>query len=351
MSNANLKKLIESATADLASSSSSQDLVNITKRFCDYRGSLTFDKKNHIIFSVIGLLTAIAGFVMLYVYGNSRHYSGFNGEVYGWAFMFSGLFVLITAIILMALLDHKAETISKDILFKSALFNHGLSSREGRDNYLDFLQKTFPDYERGNHSNEIKSLYSGKYSGPIHQFEFGLCHYEYVNERVVVEARSDGKGGSTMTTRTVYDTYNRYALIIDFPWVKNVYAQMDGQKSFENKIDTAHPDFKFKVTGADPISCSKFLKPATVMHLLDMQKQFDVLNFEFSDCGYLNMSFSNDNLLETSPNGLNISQPAALLAAVEAKVKFPALESALEQIHLLAEQHDNNFDPPQKTTA
>ncbi|MEG1347690.1 MAG: DUF3137 domain-containing protein [Hafnia sp.] len=236
----------------------------------------------------------------------------------------------------------------------SALINQKLVNLPlPAEQILSALQRDFGDFDRGNYSREITYSVTGKDQGNLHELGYQYHTFKYVNQRTEVVSVSDGKGGSRLETRTVYDTYYRHCVVIDFPWVRNVKVQSDGQRAFKHRVDSAHPDFNriFTASGANQVECVKFLKPTTILHLLDMANHYGDLNLEFSDMGKLCMSFNNDDILEPYPNKLAMSEPNELYNALVAGISLPKLNYTLDMIHTLAEQHDDNFAQPQKVTA
>lgn len=347
MSNTELNALIKHAESEFGSASNKADLLAVVRRFCDYKGKLAFDYTWPIIGLVLGFMLLVPILASLFV-ASLQHVSDDTRS----AFIGSGIAGLVAICVaggIMFYASSKIPSLSERLLFKAALFGHRIKRCFDYDDALSRLQDNFADFDRGNYSREIQDSYSGVFNGNLHQLPFEYHKFEYVDQRTETTVVSDGKT-SRVQTRVVYDHYYRYCVVVDFPWVRNVYVQNDGQKEFKHRVDTASAEFNraFKVTGSVELDCVKFLKPVTVLHLQKMANIYGDLNLEFSNAGQLCMCFSNSDLLDTSPDDVDLTDPEGFYAALEKGVEFSNLMYALNQIHVLAEQHDNNFDEPLK---
>jgi hypothetical protein len=324
-----------------------EDVLKIVDRFRSYKGSLEYSHTPSVLVCIAGVLMMFPGSFELYKGLNSYYYHP-SSQPYFVLWMVMLVVGLLTAVFsLLLICERSAEipSLSNQLLRIAGVLNFPLSQHHRPyDESLRYLQSAFGDFDRGNYSRQLLMAYNGKYKGARHQLSFEHFCLEYVNERVEPVVVSNGKT-TTVSTRIVYDTFYRYSIVVDFPWVKNVKVQADGQTSFRHKLDTAHPDFNriFKVSADDSVTGVKFLKPTTVLHVLAMADNFGDLNIELSHDGKLCMSFNNDNMMTPFPQGLSLNAPADFYTAVERGIQFHHLKYALEQIHILAEQHDDNF--------
>ena len=347
MSNKTLSALIKSATKRLDQPCSQTDLLAVVKSFRDHQGPLEYSNTPAALFALFSALLTVP--LIINISSGRMLSPEFTALMFGSATL--GAVMLIGTLGFMIYRSAQIPDLTGSILERSALMRYGLQDIPlSKDQILHQLQRDFGDFDRGNYSREITYAVQGVYQGPLHALAYTYQTFKYVNQRIETTLVSDGKGGMRTQIRTVYDTFYRHCVVIDFPWVKNIKVQNDGQKEFKHRVDTAHKDFNrtFDANGANEVECVKFLKPTTILHLLEMAKHYGDLNLEFSHLGQLCMSFNNDDILEPFPNQLALSEPEPLYSALEAGIDLPKLTYTLQQIHTLAEQHDDNFAEPQK---
>jgi hypothetical protein len=234
----------------------------------------------------------------------------------------------------------------------SSFFHNGLIClEEDSDRTLNRLDAQFGDYSRGNYSRSLVESIQGVFTGTLRKIPYTYRQLHYVNRRKVHTTVTDKDGNQRTETRVVYDHYDRYSLVVDFPWVTGISVRSDDQSEndYAWPMDTASLDFNkaFRLTGQSEMLCAKFIKPSTVLHLL---KLFDILhrpNLEFSDNGKLCLSFANNDLFTFSTE-YSLTSPNEFYAEIDAGIELPRLMSVLQWSHELSELHDDNFSslPP-----
>lgn len=255
-----------------------------------------------------------------------------------------GLFGLIVTICYASDRQNQIIDLSKSMILWSALRNHGfyvpaydLAVR------MKELEGKFKNFERG-HSHKINYIMKGEFEGFKYKFPFEYIEWQYTITTTTTS--TDAKGNVTVTQQNT--DYKHYCFIIDFQWVKGISVRSDSQSEIDRKhyFDTASKEFNstFKVSGDSTMSVSKFLKPTTVNTLIEMSKRYAELNLDFSNDGQVCFSFKDDDILETTADGLNLRNPNEFYLAVVQGIAFKYVPGSLNFIEKLAVQHDNNFE-------
>lgn len=350
--NAKLNKLLADSEASLATVESTADLLKVINEFASYSGSLEFDRTRAWWFFGTGLFLIASTFAFYGVVDSYTVVSFFyrlqiDPVSFGMLAGFLGIMFFGGSLAWMKSKSNRLPSLSRKITELSSHFHNGLTRLEEDPRYtLNKLDAQFADYRRGDYSRELQQSMQGVFTGPLHNLPYEYHRLHYVDKRTEETTVSDGKGGTKTQTRVVYDHYDRYSLVIDFPWVTGVSVRSDGhsQNDYPSRMDTASADFNkaFRLTGRSEMTCAKFIKPSTVLHLL---KVFNVLkdpNLEFADSGKLCLSFASSDLL-TFGAQYSLSSPKEFYAEIAAGIELPRLLSALQWSHALSELHDDNF--------
>lgn len=325
-------------------------LLHAVQVFRDFKGPLAFNNVRPMWFTGIGIsLLALAALIYwatplwFYSWLQQMAISPFAVSV---GIAATGIMMLIACGVFVGNRQSLIPDLSSYIAQRSAYAGMGLAYADNLDDVLARLQKVFSEYDRGDYSRELTYTLSGVYQGELHRLEYACHQLHFVNERVVTETVSDGKGGTKTVTKIVYDHFDRHSMTVSFPWVREITVRSDDhtQADRAQRWRPTSSDFNrvFALSGVDQISCAKFAKPVTVLHLLKMASALADVNLEFSAGGTLCLSFDNDSLLHFSvPSSL--TKPDAFYQAIEAGVRLPHLVAVLGMVHKLAEQHDDNF--------
>lgn len=353
--NARLRALLRNVDGAINPHSSKAELLAAVQQVRDFNEPLQFDNSTPKAFALGSLAIGAAAIA----FGQwapfeakawlTRLFGMNHGETLALLVLLA-LVVMIASLVFMRVRSNRLHKVSEEIARYSSWLTHGLQGiATPRDALLQRLSSDFGDYARGNYSREITCAVQAVYPGAVHALPYAYYQLHYVNRRVVTTTESDGKGGTRTVTKTVYDHYDRYSLVIDFPWVEGVTARTAGGRNldFEHRHDTASSEFNkaFTLSGGTRMACARFAKPVTVLHLLNMHKQWRNLNLEFSWHGQLCLSFDDSSTLDFAMR-CDLSSPDDFHAWIDEGVRLPYLENALAQVHTLAEQHDDNFNLP-----
>ncbi len=354
--NARLRQLIRDIDGAIGPSSSKQELLAAVQKVRDFDAPLHFDNSTPKTLGILGTLVLLAsvGFGQWGSPGAKAWLDGFFPELRQEGVLFlTGMIALVCLIASFCLIyfrSNRLPKVSREIARYSSWLTHGISGISTPANVLlQQLSNDFGDYARGNYSRAITYAIQGVYPGQVHPLPYAYYQLHYVNKRIVTTTESDGKGGTRTVTKTVYDHYDRYSLVVDFPWVEGITARTSGGRAldFEHAHDTASSEFNkaFTLTGGTRLACARFAKPVTVLHLLKLHKQLRNMNMEFSWHGQLCLSFDDSNLLDFDLP-CDLTQPDAFYELIDKGVHLHLLMNLLGMVHTLAEQHDDNFNLP-----
>ncbi|MFJ7312099.1 hypothetical protein ACIQVE_04900 [Pseudomonas sp. NPDC098747] len=357
--NARLNKLLAESEASLDTAESNADLLKAIHEFVSYDGPLKFNCTRAWWFFGIGVFL-IAGAVAFFGYMNSYTVLSFfyrlqvEPALFGTVTGLLGIGFIGGSLAWMSSKADRLPALSSRIARLSSYFHNGLTRLEEDSRYtLNKLDAQFADYRRGNYSRELVQSLQGVFTGPRHNLPYEYHRLHYVDKRTVKTTVNDGKGGTKTVTRVVYDHYDRYSLVIDFPWVTGISVRSDGhsQNDYPCPMDTASPDFNkaFRLTGRSEMVCAKFIKPSTVLRLLKLFNILNSPNLEFADSGKFCLSFASSDLL-TFGTQYSLAAPNEFYAEISAGVDLPRLMSALQWSHALSELHDDNFTASPLTT-
>ena len=352
--NARLNELLAVSEASIGRTESKADLLEVIHEFASYNGPLKFNFTRAWWLFGAGLLL-LASAVALYWVGSIYSVALFfyrleiDPDLFGLGTGSLGIMIAVWSLAWMKSKSDRLPSLSNRIARLSSYFDNGLSFRKELSGWtLNMLDAQFGDFRRGNYSRELVESIRGEFAGTLRNLPFHYRQLHYVNKRTVQTTVTDKDGKTRTETRVVYDHYDRYSLVIDFPWVTGISVRSDDQSQNDYRwpMDTASPDFNkaFRLTGRSEMLCARFIKPSTVLHLL---KLFDILdrpNLEFSDDGKLCLSFASSDLLAFGTQ-YSLASPNEFYAEISAGVDLPRLMSALQWSHALSELHDDNFTP------
>ncbi|MBC3779308.1 hypothetical protein [Pseudomonas sp. SWRI99] len=355
--NARLDKLLTASEASVERAESNTDLLKVIQEFASYNGPLEFDR-THAWWLFGASLLLIASAVALHWVGKIYSVAQFfhRLEINPYSFgMSAGLLGIVIAVWSLKWMTSKSDrlpSLSKTIARRSSCFHNELTFlKEDSTTTLKKLDEEFGDYRRGDYSRELVESIQGAFTGTLRKLPYTYRQLHFVNQREMLTTVTDEKGNTKTETRVIHDHYDRYSLVIDFPWVSGISIRSDFQteNDYSQPMDTASPDFNkaFRLTGRNEMLCAKFIKPSTVLHLLKLFDLLDSPNLEFSDSGKLCLSFESSDLFAYGAQ-YSLSSPNYFHAEIAAGIELPRLMSALQWSHELSELHDDNFSslPP-----
>ncbi|WP_422403162.1 hypothetical protein [Pseudomonas sp. GZD-209] len=355
--NARLKRTLQAASHTARTATTKQQLLVAVDAMAAFYGNMKFDNRLPWLIALLCgplAIASITGYLQAYepllaplakLLGQSLPQLASNLTL---GLLGAAVFSLIVLYQRRKLIPNLAH----DLAERSSLITAGLQEIPVTDSQLlEGLQTEFRDYVRGNHKRFLRRAVQGHYQGRLHSFNYRWYHLHYVDKQTHQETESDGKGGTTSKTVTSYQEYDRYSLVIDFPWVQGIAlgGGSGGRSSMvdmEHNFKTASSDFDraFSLTGSSAMACARFAKPVTVLHLIDLHRQLDTPNLEFSQHGRLCLS-SNDNPLAFKLT-CELTRASDFRLLIDHGVHLPQLSALLDAVHTLAEQHDDNFTAP-----
>lgn len=237
---------------------------------------------------------------------------------------------------------HQLNQFTKQLYWKNALLDNQLTLLKKADwpPTAHWLQQ-FAEFKRGNYKREFKQLIQGKYAGTEHSFTYHYWHFHYVNRRTETSTNSRGQ----VTTRVVYDHFDRYGLILPFTYCRNLFITAfaaEGIRGERYSSDSGRFNKLFQVRAADTMQAARFLKPAVIIALEEQAAALKQLNLAFSDNGELCISFADKNVLDSQPT-YGLDQLALFRQSIEQPTALPKLQQLLNTVHQLLRHSDSNF--------
>ncbi|QIH09326.1 MULTISPECIES: hypothetical protein [unclassified Pseudomonas] len=316
-----LVRLLSDSQVRVARARCNADLLEVLDRLDVFPGGLEFDHVQSIVLLVLAFASFATALLM----------DGMGG--FFWVGLALAFFSYYTRKGLSGSLTDLATSIAR----KCALFCNELSEFDSTADWrLKKLNSEFAEYQRGNERRHIVDSVQGAYQGSRHRLAF-----EYHQLQYVTSSLQRGAGGSY---RTVFETFNRYSLVVDFPWVTDIAvrsrpleATLAGQPF---KTDCNAFNEVFVLRGNDQASCERFVTPATLDLLLGLARHLDQPNLEFSSQGRLCLSFDNAQVMAHADLGA-LSDLSVFRERIEEGVELPGLFPVLEWVHQLALAHDS----------
>jgi len=234
------------------------------------------------------------------------------------------------------------EPVSDRIQLLDSLFNNNQKPvKVSKSGKAQELGNKFREFNRGNHQREIEALYQGSYKGKVHQFDFQLYHFHFVDKRT--ETYTDSAGNTK--TRTSYRHYNRHGLLVRFPFARSVSLDGDRRIKFDGvPYSSASNEFnrRFKVQAQEEIQAARLLSPAVVEQLCNIGDSYLSPVIEINAEGEMCIAFDNDDLLKQKCQ-YGLDKPEAFANEIAGHAKLDKLDSLLEVVHNLMRLNDNNF--------
>lgn len=317
-----LIRLLGSCQVQVSRAQSNADLLQVLDRLEAFPGGLEFDHAQPKLLLVLAFASLVVSYLM----------DGMGWM--GWV----AIGCCFASFLVKRGRSSSLGDLSARIGRKCSLFSNGLSEPESTADWcFKKLSSEFSDYQRGTEGRDIVTSAQGVFQGTLHSLAFEYHHLRYVN------LRNDKKGGE--------ESFDRYSLVLDFPWVRGVSARTDvvgaplAGKGFETTLD----DFNrtFLLQGRRELDCAKFATPTTLLFLMALSSRLSKVNLEFSEQGRLCLSFNNDEVMAYAYPG-SLADLQAFREQIKAGIELPGLSPLLELAHQLAELHDNNFDLPSK---
>lgn len=323
---ADLIRLLGDCDVAVLQARSNEDLLIVIDRLKAFKGGLQFDHAQSwvlLLLAIVSAISALAGLVLMW----------FATACLG----FASLYIWMSR---SAALDE----LPKNIARKCSFLSNGLRDPGGTaDERLSWLNEEFDDYDRGNDSRRIEASARGVYQGRRHQLSFVFHHLHYVNAHN--KTKSDGE------SEKVYEHFDRFSLVVDFPWVTGVTVRSDlpSKKALGPRSSRPRP---MNSTGSSVLPVTASWIAQSSRHLQSWlfagsSSAAEKVNLEFSSQGHLCLSFDDAEVMAYKDPG-TLEDLASFYANIECGLELPNLFPVLALVHELAELHDNNFDLPLK---
>lgn len=353
-----LQAFIDNADSVIHNAESPQDLLDLIEEARFFKGRFKFDQRDYYFYFALDMIAFVSGFLLLL-----ETSEGF------WLFL-TGLSIIAGFILISRFLRRRkdANAISQKIFYQDLLFDNNLTADHQLKFSITELNARFTEFDRGNHSREIRSVLQGAHIGALKTFPFHYYHFHYVDEHITEELDKEGK----KTTKSVLEHHDRFGFIVtleDFQRqsstalessyeesktkprliIQRKGGQMD--RSFRKHFDANQNDYlpaslefrdRFRVTAHNAFMAAKFLKPTVVERLLSMRESLGEIFLEINHHNELLIAFNND-FLRTPKSQYDLNNIDAFLAEIQEKTTIPEFQNTLLHIETLLSQTDNNF--------
>lgn len=318
-----LVRLLNDSQVRVARARSNADLLEVLDRLEVFPGGLEFDH----VQSIVLLVLAFAAFATMWLM------DGMGGMFW------LGLALVFFSYYIGKGLSGSSTDLAASIARKCALFCNELSEFDSTADWrLKKLNSEFIEYQRGNERRHIVDSVQGVYRGGCHRLAFEYHHLQYVTS-----SNQRGPGGSY---RKVFDTFNRYSLVVEFPWVMDIAVRSSPLPAPQTlqpfKTGCSAFDETFVLRGNDQAGCERFATAATLAFLLELARRLDQVNLEFSSQGRLCLSFGDEIMAHADLGAL--SDLAVFRQRIEEGFELPGLFPVLEWVHQLALLQDGSAD-------
>jgi len=360
--NARLLDRLKQAHLSLPDARCADDVIAIVRLFLDFESPVRFKKTNAYLSIALGvaLFLGLVGhglFSILALFGWLQPSIAAALTPVNTLLALVGIAIVFINYEQLKKRKRIIETLSDSLKTKYAYFSLGLHDCPVEDDF-ELMARSFKEFRRDRLLRWTRRKVTGHYQGDTHAFAFTYYQYKFI----IRESRPGRK-------RDVDVIYTRCALVVDFPWVSDVMvlAESRGRGGFEKRIEiklfstepdsdlskqqliedyepfeTSSSDFnrRFRVRGKSKIHCARFVKPITLLTLMDI-KHFNHMNIELAG-QRLCLSFDSPNGLTFTSTG-TLHNPQDLLDDMQQGYSMPILDRSLLLIHTLATQHDDNF--------
>lgn len=338
MSNKQINELLGALERDVHVAQNSEQILAALSQVRAYGKPLVYRHTKHLIAAALFFSVGITIFVSTHYHISILSFA--SGRNNSWMF-FIAIACLAAGAVLVSMTfknKHKLLNVAKQIYQKDALLDNNLSNKAPFNSKE--MQIRFREFNRGNHSRTFKSVVGGEFFGDEHQFSYDYYHFHYVDKRRVTTQQ-----GKRMQTKTVYDKFDRYGLLIPFGYCTNLQIySFNIRQSYSHSLTTGSIAFDraFKVKADDEFAATKFLKPAVVVAILDMSKFLSKLNIEIDATGLMCISFQDNNMIMGNQR-YDLSDPEAFYNELAGQTKLRLLERTLRFVHQLLKHSDSNF--------
>lgn len=334
--NSQLSKLMSDIKDKYKAAKNNDDLLDAVSLAKEYDGPLIYDNTLMYVASFILLLADI--FLWFQIkdirYWDISHILGFS---------FLTISILIPIIIAYS---RKSSTtdLSQNIFNKDALLDNNIHAISLKDKLIASLPSLFVEFDRGNSSREFRQAWKKEAEHSRLSKEYFLYQFHYVDSRTEVTTTTNANGTTSVSTRTVYDHYDRYGLVFDFSHIKNFHICSSGK--MRNKVDYNSSSISFSneySIGADnEMNASKYLKPKIVTLIEELSNSFTDINLEFNDSGLLCISFKDDNVFYAARN-FGLRDPDEFYKELSGHTELTKLDTLVDFLKELSRHSDNNF--------
>jgi hypothetical protein len=338
MSNKQIKELISNLALRIDAARSSEDILQAVAKVKAFRKPLKYDHSKHLLVIIVSSISGVL--LALSPHFNVSFIPSWSAPGNRWMlYLAVGCFIISVVLATVVFSARKKISDIAALAYKKdAMLDNNLKYKAPFNS--EEMRIRFRELNRGNHSRTFKEVVGGEYQGEEHKFSFEYYHFHYVDKRTVTTMQ-----GKRMRTRTVYDKYDRYGILVPFGFCKNLQIfsfNLPQHHALKLSSGSIAFDKTFKVRAADELSATKFLKPAVVVAILDMSGFLSQMNIEIDATGLMCISFRDNNMIMGNQR-YDLSNPSAFYDELAGQTKLRKLDRTLRFIHQLFKHSDSNF--------
>lgn len=333
--NSMVSALVEQATQSLNGVRTEEDIWTSLQPVREFGKPLRYEHAVHWCTALVTVCIAVWVFIGQATQRFFRWDSGI--AIIGY------LSVLVTVGILVLIFKRRAgiNNISRQSIIIKALLDYQIWPHESKLGNVAKHIHNFREFKRGNYSRAVKYEYSTFEDAPV---AFDYYMFEYVNKREETVTRTDSDGRTTTETRTYYEHFYRYGLLIDFGYFKGISIASDYVPRPKSSYKPASIAFsKHFSLGGDNMELALFLKPAVVEVVEDLYQRLRKPNIEISSNGMMCLSFADSDVLTPAIDS-SLDTPEAFFEELKVNKSLPKLDAIINAYQVMLMHSDNNFE-------
>lgn len=337
--NRRLKQFIDHIDHALQEAKTPQALIAVVEEAKSFEGSLAFDQRDFYLYFTLDFLLLI---------GSTLFYQQ-TEEGFALFLSFLSIFIAIILVHRFFARRKRLDNLSANIFYQDFLFDNELTVDRSEYYQLPALLQRLSDFNRGNHSQELRECLAGDYQGQQLAFSYRYYHFHYVDKRTVEKRGNDGE----MSQETVLEHFDRYGLILNLQssstMIQIAPIRIAANKRLFglNEGDYAPASLGFRkaliVYSQTPQQAARFLTPTTVERLEYFAKNYQKIALEINEEQELCFSFDDDDLLKV-PQQYDLSNPEQFIAELSGKSTALKLERTLKDLETILCENDHNFN-------
>ncbi len=337
--NRRLKQFIHHIDHALQVADTPQALIAVVEKAKDFDGKLAFDPRDFYLYFLLDFLLLMGSALFYYQ----------TGEGFALFLVFLSIFIAIILVQRFLTRQKSLAHLSAKIFYRDFLFDNQLTRDPSEYYQLPALLKRFSDFNRGNHSRELRESLVGFYQGNRLSFTYHYYHLHYVEERRVEQRGNNGE----MKEKQILEHFDRFGIIVNLQSIPSIRTIapiliVNNKRLIGlNEGDYAPASLNFRkqliVYSQTPQQAARFLTPTTVEQLEYFAKHYQKIALEVNTEQELCFSFDDQDLLKV-PQQYDLSNPEQFIAELSGKSRALKLERTLKDLEIILCENKHHFN-------